>query len=151
MLKTCSIIAFVPTTSSARAKDFYANVLGLHLVSEDAFALVFDAGGTMLRVASVPQLQPAGHTVLGWIVTNIRNAVGELSRKGITFQRYPGLAQDDEGIWSAPGGAQVAWFQDPDGNILSVTEFERSTKRREPVRSKSSKSHRHGARSRRGR
>lgn len=139
MLKAHAIIAFVATTTPARAKNFYAKTLGLRLVGEDAFALVFDAGGTMLRVAVVPQLQPAGYTVLGWIVPDIRRAVRDLARRGVTFRRYEGLEQDDQGIWASPSGAKVAWFEDPDGNTLSLTEFARPNKT-------SSKSKRRGAR-----
>src|SRR6266550_6401736 len=93
MLKSNPIMAFVATTDPARAKKFYAKTLGLRLVSEDGFALVFDAGGTMLRVATVAKLQPACYTVLGWIVPDIRAAVRKLKRRGISFQRYPGMEQ----------------------------------------------------------
>jgi catechol 2,3-dioxygenase-like lactoylglutathione lyase family enzyme len=147
MLKTRSIIAFVATTAPMRAKNFYTKTLGLRLVSEDAFALVFDAGGTMLRVAVVQQLQPAGYTVLGWIVPDIRRAVRGLERRGVTFQRYEGLDQDERRIWSAPSGARVAWFKDPDGNTLSLTEFTRPSRSLKPARSVSSKVRRSGVRS----
>jgi catechol 2,3-dioxygenase-like lactoylglutathione lyase family enzyme len=123
ILKTAPIIAFVATTTPARAKHFYADTLGLRLVSEDGFALTFDAGGTMLRVASVKELNPAGYTVLGWLVPNIKEAIGELVKKGVSFQRYGFFEQDGLGIWSAPSGAKVAWFLDPDGNTLSLTEL----------------------------
>jgi catechol 2,3-dioxygenase-like lactoylglutathione lyase family enzyme len=128
MLKSRPIIAFVATQAPARAKKFYAKTLGLRMVSEDPFALVFDAGGTMLRVATVPQLQPAGYTVLGWIVPDIRRAIRDLGKRGIRFRRYEGLEQDDLGIWVAPSGARIAWFEDPDGNTLSLTEFKRRSK-----------------------
>jgi catechol 2,3-dioxygenase-like lactoylglutathione lyase family enzyme len=125
MLKLAPIIAFVATTNPSRAKTFYAKTLGLKLVSEDDFAIVFDAGGTMLRVAIVPQLQPAQYTVLGWIVPDIRSAATALAKRRVKFQRYPGMDQDDLGIWNSPSGARVAWFKDPDGNTLSLTEFAR--------------------------
>jgi catechol 2,3-dioxygenase-like lactoylglutathione lyase family enzyme len=134
MLKLAPIIAFVATTNPSRAKAFYSKALGLKLVNEDHFALVFDAGGTMLRVAIVQQLQPAPYTVLGWIVRDIRRAVLGLAKRGATFQRYPGLDQDDLGIWASPSGARVAWFKDPDGNTLSLTEFEQ--RRRSPRRTR---------------
>jgi catechol 2,3-dioxygenase-like lactoylglutathione lyase family enzyme len=124
------IIAFVATTDPVRARRFYAKTLGLRLVSEDHFALVFDAAGTMVRVAVVQALRPAGYTVLGWIVPDIRRAVAALARKGITFRRYNGLEQDERGIWASPSGAQIAWFEDPDGNTLSLTQFERAARRR---------------------
>src|ERR1051325_7679007 len=100
MLKSRPIVAFVATTDPRRAKRFYATTLGLRLVSEDGFALVFDAGGTMLRVANVKTLQPAGYTVLGWIVPDIAKAVRDLLKRGVIFQRYAGMPQDDVGIWS---------------------------------------------------
>jgi catechol 2,3-dioxygenase-like lactoylglutathione lyase family enzyme len=130
MLKSRPIVAFVATTDPKRAKIFYAKTLGLRLVSEDGFALVFDAGGTMLRVATVKTLQPAGYTVLGWMVPDIAKAVRALVKRGVTFQRYDGMGQDDLGIWSSPGGARVAWFTDPEGNTLSLTQFERPARKK---------------------
>jgi hypothetical protein len=88
-------------------------VLGLHLVAEEPYALVFDAHGTMLRIAKVQQLAPTQYTVLGWKVSNIRAAVAGLAQKGVGFERYPGVSQDGPGIWESPSGAKVAWFQDP--------------------------------------
>ncbi|HXQ20605.1 MAG TPA: VOC family protein [Candidatus Acidoferrales bacterium] len=123
MLGTCDVVAFVSTADAARAKDFYANVLGLRLVADEPFALVFDANGTMLRIAKVPELAPAPYTVLGWVVPDIRDRVTALQRRGVRFERYPGLSQDDLGVCTFPGGAQVAWFKDPDGNALSLTQF----------------------------
>jgi catechol 2,3-dioxygenase-like lactoylglutathione lyase family enzyme len=133
VLTSAPVIAFVATTAPSRAKAFYKKTLGLKLVSEDDFAIVFDAGGTMLRVAIVPHLQPADYTVLGWIVPDIRRAAAALAKRRVKFQRYPGMDQDDLGIWTSPSGARIAWFKDPDGNTLSLTEFPRS--RRSPRRS----------------
>lgn len=130
MLKSRPIVAFVATTDPTRAKAFYGQTLGLRLVSEDGFALAFDAGGTMLRVAIVKTLQPAGYTVLGWIVPNIARTVRDLVRRGVVFRRYGGMPQDELGIWSSPSGARIAWFTDPEGNTLSLTEFERATSRK---------------------
>ena len=126
MLKSRPIVAFVATTDPKRAKTFYARTLGLRLVSEDGFALAFDAGGTMLRVAIVPTLQPTGYTILGWIVPDIAKAARGLAKRGVAFQRYEGMPQDDLGIWTSPSGARVAWFTDPDTNTLSLTELPRS-------------------------
>jgi catechol 2,3-dioxygenase-like lactoylglutathione lyase family enzyme len=123
MLDSCDVIAFVATKDAAKARAFYQGTLGLRLVSDDAFALVFDAHGTMLRIAKVRELIPAPFTVLGWKVPGIRNASAELMKKGVEFQRYPGLEQDESGVWNSPGGAKVAWFKDPDGNTLSLTQF----------------------------
>jgi catechol 2,3-dioxygenase-like lactoylglutathione lyase family enzyme len=105
-----------------RAKEFYAGTLGLRLVEENSFALVFDANGTMLRVTTVPELTPHNFTVLGWEVEHIRAAITSLIGRGVQFERYSFLTQDERGIWTAPGGAQVAWFKDPDGNVLSISE-----------------------------
>jgi catechol 2,3-dioxygenase-like lactoylglutathione lyase family enzyme len=128
VLKSRPIIAFVATKTPSRAKAFYAKTLGLKLISEDDFAIVFDAGGTMLRVAIVQELQPAGYTVLGWIVPDIRRAAVDLAKRRVKFQKYSFLDQDDLGIWTSPSGARVAWFLDPDGNTLSLTQFERPQK-----------------------
>jgi len=117
------IISFVATVKPETARLFYEKVLGLKFVSEDAFAIVFDVAGTMLRVTKVKELATAGYTVLGWEVADIRAEVEGLVKKGVKFERYPFLEQDELGIWSAPGGAKVAWFRDPDGNVLSLTQF----------------------------
>ncbi|HVY92479.1 MAG TPA: VOC family protein [Bryobacteraceae bacterium] len=123
MLKNAKIMAFTGTRDAARAKTFYRDQLGLTLVEENSFALVFDAGGTMLRVTNVPELTPAQFTVLGWEVPDITGAVRDLAAKGVAFSRYPGMVQDSDGVWTSPAGARVAWFSDPDGNILSLTQF----------------------------
>ena len=123
MVGSSPVIAFVATADPRRAKAFYAGTLGLRLTGEDPFALVFDAAGTMLRVATVTALKPAGYTVLGWNVRDIDRAVRDLAEKGVAFQRYDGMPQDELGIWTSPGGARIAWFLDPDGNTLSLTEF----------------------------
>jgi catechol 2,3-dioxygenase-like lactoylglutathione lyase family enzyme len=123
MLKNAKMMAFTGTRDAARAKTFYRDQLGLTLVEENAFALVFDAAGTMLRVTNVPELTPAQFTVLGWEVPDITQAVRGLAAKGVAFSRYPGMAQDSDGVWTSPAGARVAWFTDPDGNILSLTQF----------------------------
>ena len=122
-LRTQPIIAFVSTADPKRAKKFYRDMLGLRLVLEEIpFALVFDAHGTMLRVSIVPKLTPAGYTVLGWKVPGITAAAKALTKAGVKFERYPGMQQDELGIWEAPGGARVAWFKDPDGNTLSISQ-----------------------------
>ena len=123
MLTDAPIVAFVATTRPAEARAFYADVVGLRLIREDQFALEFVGGGTSLRIARVEQLQPAGYTVLGWVVPDIQAAVTDLAGRGVQFERFPAFMQQDaQGIWTAPGGAQVAWFKDPDGNTLSVTQ-----------------------------
>ena len=122
-LGTCDLIAFVATKDANRARTFYETTLGLRLLSNDAFALVFDANGTMVRIAKVRELTPPRQTVLGWSVPDIQAAAAQLERRGVVFERYEGFAQDDIGIWTAPDGARVAWFKDPDGNLLSLTQF----------------------------
>ena len=123
MLGSTPIIAFVAATQRDRTHAFYADVLGLTLKDEDQFALTFDAGGTMLRVAFVEQLQPQGFTILGWIVADIAATARDLAARGVDFKRYEWMDQDALGIWRSPSGAQVAWFPDPDGNTLSLTQF----------------------------
>jgi catechol 2,3-dioxygenase-like lactoylglutathione lyase family enzyme len=117
------IMAFVATEDAARAKAFYRDTLALPLISEDGFALVFDVQGIMLRVQLVEKVSVAPYTVLGWQVEDIISMALALERAGVKFARYPGLEQDEHGVWTAPGGAKVAWFHDPDGNTLSITEF----------------------------
>jgi catechol 2,3-dioxygenase-like lactoylglutathione lyase family enzyme len=117
------IVAFVPIVDVARAKRFYEETLGLQLLDEELpFALVFSANGTMLRLVIAKELPPSFGTVLGWRVADIASVVSELSAAGVTFERYPGMLQDHVGIWTSPTGAKVAWFKDPDGNLLSISE-----------------------------
>jgi len=123
LLSCQRLIAFVGTRDPARAKAFYRDTLGLLLVSEDPFALVFDAGGTMLRVTSVSDVSKANYTVLGWKVRDIVQMVKDLHKAHVSFERYAGMQQDKLGIWKSPSGSKVAWFKDPDGNTLSITEF----------------------------
>ena len=122
MLGNSSITAFLATAKPDDAKAFYGTTLGLRLVSDDQFALAFDSGGIALRMQKVEELQPQSHTALGWQVPNIRAAVKELFKRGVSFERYPFLEQDELNIWQAPSGTKVVWFKDPDGNILSLSE-----------------------------
>jgi len=116
-------MAFAAIRDGARGREFYEKVLGLSLISEDNFALVLDANGTMLRLQKVESFTPSPFTTLGWEVSNIAVAVSELRQRGVVFQKYPWMEQDELGVWAAPSGARVAWFKDPDGNTLSLTEF----------------------------
>ena len=118
------IIGFVTTTKPEAARAFYGDTLGFHFAGEDDFALVFDAHGTMLRVGKAREFTPAHGTVLGWEVENIQSAVEELSARGVKFEQFnmDFMKQDAAGIWKAPGGDQVAWFRDPDRNVLSVSQ-----------------------------
>lgn len=125
-LRGMDIVAFVPTTNPARSRRFFETTLGLQLVSEDSFALVFDANGTSIRVAdvsSVTGFRPAPFTVLGWAVRDIQAVVTDLAAGGVKFQRFPGMEQDADGIWTSPSQARIAWFTDPEGNVLSLTQY----------------------------
>jgi len=123
MLAKAAVIAFVTVSSPAHALEFYRDTLSLKLVEETPYAMVFDCKGTMLRVAINQQVEPAPYTVLGWHVDNIEATIQAMLKKKIKFQQYGFLEQDDLGIWTTPDGAKVAWFADPDGNILSLTQF----------------------------
>ena len=123
ILGSQELVAFVATRDPRRAKNFYRDTLGLTLVSEDEFALVFDASGTMLRVTRVQELAAAKYTVLGWHVQDIVQTAKDFQKAQVALECYPGMQQDDLGIWNSPSGARVAWFKDPDGNTLSITQF----------------------------
>ena len=121
MLGSIDIVAFVPTKDAVKARAFYEGVLGLRFVKDDGFALVLDANGIMVRVAKA-QFTPAPFTILGWQVADIEKMVAALQEKGVTFERFGFFEQDALGIWTAPSGDKVAWFKDPDGNVLSVSQ-----------------------------
>lgn len=126
-LNKYNIIAFVPIMDVPRAKAFYHDKLGLRLVGEELpFALVFDANGIMLRLAISENVAPLPGTVLGWQVPDINTALSDLELAGVSFERYDFLTQDTRGIWTTPTGAKVAWFKDPDGNVLSISEHPES-------------------------
>ena len=118
-------VCFVLTADRAKAKPFYADVLGLRLLGEDGHAVTFDMGNrTPLRLTDVPAHSPSPHTVVGWHVADITATVRDLKAKGAMFKIYEGFGQDADAIWHSPdGGAKVAWFADPDGNVLSLTQF----------------------------
>jgi catechol 2,3-dioxygenase-like lactoylglutathione lyase family enzyme len=122
MLGSTNIIAFVPIKDSEKARTFYEGVLGLRFVKDDGFALVLDANGIMIRAAKMKEFTPAPFSVLGWQVTDIENMVRALAKKGVHFEIFGFFKQDELGIWTAPTGDKVAWFKDPDGNMLSVSE-----------------------------
>jgi catechol 2,3-dioxygenase-like lactoylglutathione lyase family enzyme len=124
VLATSDVIAFASTTDLARARTFYEAALGLPVVDENAYACVFNAHGTMLRITAVAEVAHPGYTVLGWRVTGISETVAQLESRGVEFARYNGMAQDAQGVWTSPNGDRVAWFTDPDGNVLSLTEFD---------------------------
>jgi len=122
MLNSARLMAFVPIRDAKRSRPFYETILGLRFISDDGFALVMDSNGVKIRLSKASNFTPAGFTVLGWEVPDIETAVAELEQKGVRFEKFSGLPQDESGIWTAPGGDKVAWFKDPDGNILSVSQ-----------------------------
>src|SRR5215831_5851299 len=121
-LGSASPVAFVATTDPERARAFYETTLALRFVADEGFALVFDLEGTPLRVTRVERFDPQPFTILGWGVDDAEAAVRALAGRGVAFQRYPDLDQDELGIWTSPSGARVAWFQDPDGNVLALSQ-----------------------------
>jgi catechol 2,3-dioxygenase-like lactoylglutathione lyase family enzyme len=116
-----SVVTFLLTKNPDAAIAFYRDTLGLSYLRDDGFALVFDLGGVLLRIGKMPSFTPAQHTVLGWESDDIAAAVDTLVATGITFERYPNMGQDEQGIATFPGGDKVAWFKDPDGNVLSLS------------------------------
>ena len=123
MLQTSEVIAFVGSADLRQARVFYEQTLGLRVVEHSDFACVFDANGTMLRVTAVAEAARIGYTVLGWRVSDIGTIIRGLIARGVVFLRYDGMDQDEAGVWTTPAGDKVAWFADPDGNVLSLTQF----------------------------
>jgi len=122
MLASGKVVGFVPTKDSVRARSFYEGKLGFQFVSDDMFALVMRAGETMIRIAKTSDFSPAPYTVLGWEVSNIEDMVAWLNKRGVAFEKYPFVQDKEMGIWTTPNGDKVAWFKDPDGNVLSVSQ-----------------------------
>jgi catechol 2,3-dioxygenase-like lactoylglutathione lyase family enzyme len=123
MLNESKVVAFVATQVPEEAKAFYEKVLGLRLVADEEYAIVFDANGTMLRIQKAQEVKPHPYTSMGWEVDDIEAKVRELKSRGVTFEIFGFLPQDELGIWSPGPGAKVAWFKDPDGNLLSLSQF----------------------------
>jgi len=123
MLNNANIKAFVPTTKPDEAKVFYKDILGLKLLSEDGYALEFEANGILVRISIVPELKPHAFTILGWNVPDISSTIKSLNEKGVECKKYDFMEQGSLGIWTSPNGSKVAWFNDPDGNVLSLTEI----------------------------
>jgi catechol 2,3-dioxygenase-like lactoylglutathione lyase family enzyme len=122
MLGSNKIVAFVYTADSKRARSFYEGTLGLKYVSEDQFALVMEGHITMLRIGKSPDLKPAPFTVVGWETSEIEKLVAKLQERGVAFEKYPWMPPSALPIWTAPSGDKVAWFKDPDGNVLSLSQ-----------------------------
>src|SRR5262245_22661230 len=123
MLGSAPLVAFVPTTDLGRAEDFYSGVLGLAVTEVSDFACVLAGGGMTLRVTKVDELRPQPFTVLGWAVTDIRATLAAMTAAGVEPLVFDGMGQDSAGVWTAPGGAQIVWFHDPDDNVLSLTQL----------------------------
>ncbi|MGB2589098.1 MAG: VOC family protein [Candidatus Acidiferrum sp.] len=122
ILEAAKPAIIICTRDRARSTAFYRDALGLALTSEDRFAAVFNLGGATLRVSHVPDFTPHEHTILGFHVPDVLSTIKALRENGVTFNLYPQFQQNELGIWTAPGGiVRVAWFKDPDGNVLSVT------------------------------
>lgn len=122
-LSTSTIATFIAVNDAKASRDFYENKLGLTFLSEDDFGIMLDANGTTLRIQKGVEFTPQQFTVLGWHVTDIEAAKADLESRGVTFEQYPWMPPDSNGIMSFPGGARVAWFKDPDGNVLSLDQF----------------------------
>jgi catechol 2,3-dioxygenase-like lactoylglutathione lyase family enzyme len=123
MLGNQNIMPLVATADAAKARPFYEQTLGLTVKRTDPFGITFDANGVELRMSFVREIKPAPYSILSWAVPDIGAFVDGLAAKGVVFERYEGLPQDEWGIWTAPDGTKVAWFQDPDGNLLGLVQF----------------------------
>jgi catechol 2,3-dioxygenase-like lactoylglutathione lyase family enzyme len=126
MAALTKLIGFIVTNNPERAKAFYGSALGFRQIVDDDFAIVFDANGTMIRVNKGRDFTPAKHTVLGWEVDDIYAAIHELSARGVRFEQFnlSFMKQDELGVWTPPNGDRVAWFKDPDGNVLSISQHQ---------------------------
>jgi catechol 2,3-dioxygenase-like lactoylglutathione lyase family enzyme len=122
MLANATLQPMLATARADAARAFYRDTLGLTLNSDDIFALVFAVGDGEVRIAKAPAVTPSLYAVMGFIVDDIAAIVARLTEKGVAFERYGFLVQDAAGIWTAPSGTQVAWFRDPDGNLLSLSQ-----------------------------
>ena len=116
------LFTFVPITDGERAKAFYQDVLGLSLLADTPFAVVFKVPGGTLRLAKTPEFHPQPFSLVGWVVPDIEADMAALRAKGVSFEQFEGLPQDDAGIWTVPDGTRISWFRDPDGNLLSLTQ-----------------------------
>jgi catechol 2,3-dioxygenase-like lactoylglutathione lyase family enzyme len=123
MFASVKLQAIICTSKIERAEQFYGGILALPLQARSLGALVYDVGGTALRVSPVPSTRPSEHAVLGFAVPDIASAITDLRERGVTFERFPGFSHDESGVVSTPDGSRVAWFRDPDGNLLSVVQY----------------------------
>jgi catechol 2,3-dioxygenase-like lactoylglutathione lyase family enzyme len=122
-MRAAKLQTIVWTSRKDEAARFYSDVLGLTLKGESHGALVYDVTGAELRVSPVPSTTPSPHTVLGFSVEDLAEVVSTLAARGVLFERFPAFRHDENGVWVAPDGAKVAWFRDPDGNLLSAVQY----------------------------
>lgn len=122
MLDSAKLVGFIPTKDYDAARAFYEGKLQFEFVSLDQFALVMRVGGHMIRIVKLPNFSPLQATILGWEVSDAIATVKWLGSRGVATEKFPWVADKELGIWDAPGGSKVAWFKDPDGNILSVSQ-----------------------------
>ena len=123
MLSDAPLVSLIPTVDLDEARAFYADILELPLVEQNEYAAVFEVAGRMLRITVTEGFTPQPFSIIGWEVDDIAGTAGALQQRGVPFERYAGIEQDDSGIWTAPGtGSRVAWFLDPDGNVLSLVQ-----------------------------
>ncbi len=122
MLASAKMVGFIPTTDYDKARAFYEGKLGFKFVSLDQFALVMNVGGLTIRISKVPNFKLLQGTVLGWEVENIESAATWLRDRGVPPEKFPFAQDQNLGIWTTPDGSKVAWFKDPDGNILSISQ-----------------------------
>ena len=123
VLTNSDLVAFLATTRPGEARAFYCDVLGMRFEEDGPFALVVRGANAAVRIQKVQAFTPLPFTALGWAVDDVRAAAKELAVRGVRFERFPGMSQDDLGVWTSPSGAKVCWFKDPDGNVLSLTQF----------------------------
>lgn len=123
MLASMPMNGFVPTKDASKARAFYEGVLGFELVGDNEYVATYRAGANKIMLQKGAEEPPLQRTIVGWEVTGIRDVVSELTKRGVVFLRLglDWMQQDDLGIWESPEG-KVAWFKDPDGNTLSVSE-----------------------------
>jgi catechol 2,3-dioxygenase-like lactoylglutathione lyase family enzyme len=124
MLNSSKMTGFVLTKDYDKARAFYEGKLGFEFVSLDQFALVMKTEQNMIRISKVADFTPLQSTVLGWDVEDIAAVAKWLAGRGVATEKYPFVQDKELGIWSAPGGAKVAWFKDPDGNVLGMGQHE---------------------------
>lgn len=121
-LKNSKMVGFLATSRPDISKRFYNEILELTLIEETPYALVFESANAVIRIQKTEEVYPPPYTTIGWEVENIEFTVRALSESGVQFERYEGMEQDDRGVWDVPNGSKVAWFKDPDGNLLSLTQ-----------------------------